>query len=198
MYSALRSHIEAIVSLTDSEFEEFVSILSLEKFKKDEFIIRQGDAVTKEYYVLEGCAQAYYASETGDRSVLQFAIEDWWISDFSAFYNNTPAVLNVRCIEDTVVLGLHRQHLEEFYERVPKFERFFRIKVTKAFLSLKNRIQSGLDKNSKERYLDFCQTYSNIERRVPNYQIASYLGIQPQSLSRIRKEIQTSGPDIST
>ena len=106
MYSPLRRHIEDIISLTDSEFEEFVSILSVEKFKKDEFIIREGDTVSKEYFVLEGCIQAYHTSEDGDRSVLQFAIEDWWISDFSAFYNNTKAVLNVRCIEDSLVLGL--------------------------------------------------------------------------------------------
>lgn len=191
MYPVLRRHIESIITLTDAEFDEFVSILSVEKFRKDDFIIRQGDLVTKEYYVLEGCIQAYHTSESGDRSVLQFAIEDWWISDFTAFYNETTASLNVRCIEDSVVLGLQKAHLEEFYNRVPKFERFFRIKVTRAFLSLKSRVLSGIDKSGKERYLDFCNTYPNIEKRVPNYQIASYLGIQPQSLSRIRKALHS-------
>jgi len=197
MYPALRRHIETIIPLTDSEFEEFVSILSVEKFRKDEFIIRQGDVVTKEYYVLEGCIQAYHSAESGARSVLQFAIEDWWISDFTAFYNETTASLNVKCIEDSVVLGLQKEHLEEFYKRVPKFERFFRIKVTRAFLSLKNRVLSGIDKSGKERYLDFCNTYPNIEKRVPNYQIASYLGIQPQSLSRIRKALHSQPDSVS-
>lgn len=193
MYPSLRNHIEELVNLTDAEYEEFVSILSVENLKKEDYLVKQGEFVTKEYYVLKGCIQAFHTSESGDRSVLQFAIEDWWISDFTAFYNGTKAQLNVVCVEDAQVLGLDKNHLEELYKRVPKFERFFRIKITRGFLSLKNRILDGLDKDSKQRYLDFCKTYPNIEKRVPNYQIASYLGIKPQSLSRIRKELsQTS------
>ena len=200
MYPTLYKHLTEIIDLTEAEYAEFVSILAVKKFRKDEFIIEQGEFVDTEYYVLKGCIQAFHTSESGDRSVLQFAIEDWWISDFTAFYNGAKAQLSVVCVEDALVLGLQKKHLEELFLRVPKFERFFRIKITRGFLSLKNRILDGLDKNSKQRYLDFCKTYPNIEKRVPNYQIASYLGIKPQSLSRIRKELSSikSVADLNT
>lgn len=189
MYTAIREHIEKIVPLTALEFEEFKSILSIHKLRKKETLIIPGNRVDTEFYVVKGCLKAYHTSENGDRSIVQFAIEDWWISDFKAFFNETTAKLTVECIEDSVVLGLKKAALEELYLRIPKFERFFRIKTTRAFISLTGRIQNALEKESSDLYIDFCKSYPNIEQRVPNYEIASYLGIKPESLSRIRKEI---------
>ncbi|MEH6657205.1 Crp/Fnr family transcriptional regulator [Leeuwenhoekiella marinoflava] len=189
MYESIRSHVEEIIEISDAEFEEFKSILAPQRLRKKEFLIQPASFVDTEYYVVKGCVEAFHTSEAGEQSVVQFAIEDWWISDFSAFFNETPARLSVCCLEDSLVLGLKKKNLEELYKRIPKFERFFRIKTTRAFISLTARIQSGLEKDSKQRYLDFCKTYSNIEKRVPNYRIASYLGIKPESLSRIRKEL---------
>ncbi|MGO4911417.1 Crp/Fnr family transcriptional regulator [Leeuwenhoekiella sp. W20_SRS_FM14] len=189
MYTAIREHIEKIVPLTALEFEEFKSILSIHKLRKKETLIIPGNRVDTEFYVVKGCLKAYHTSESGDRSIVQFAIEDWWISDFKAFFNETTAKLTVECIEDSVVLGLKKAALEELYIRIPKFERFFRIKTTRAFISLTGRIQNALEKESSDLYIDFCKSYPNIEQRVPNYEIASYLGIKPESLSRIRKEI---------
>ncbi|MFI8379536.1 Crp/Fnr family transcriptional regulator [Leeuwenhoekiella sp. NPDC079379] len=189
MYTAIRKHIEQIIPLTDIEFEEFKSILSIHKLRKKEALILPGNRVDTEFYVVKGCLKAYHTSENGDRSIVQFAIEDWWISDFKAFFNESTAKLTVECIEDSIVLGLKKVALEELYKRIPKFERFFRIKTTRAFISLTGRIQNALEKESSDLYIDFCKSYPNIEQRVPNYEIASYLGIKPESLSRIRKEI---------
>ena len=189
MYTAIRKHIEQIIKLTDAEFEEFISILSVHKLRKKECLILPGSLVDTEYYVVKGCLKSFHTSENGDKSIIQFAIEDWWISDFKAFFNDCPAILSVECIEDSTVLGLKKSNLEELYMRIPKFERFFRIKTTRAFISLTGRVQAALEKESSELYLDFCKSYPNIEQRVPNYEIASYLGIKPESLSRIRKEI---------
>ncbi|MEZ7495580.1 Crp/Fnr family transcriptional regulator [Leeuwenhoekiella aequorea] len=192
MYSSIRKHIDQIISITDQEFDEFKSILSLHQFRRKEALIIPGSRVDTEFYVVKGCIKAYHTSENGDRSIVQFAIEDWWISDFKAFFNNTTAKLTVECIEDSVVFGLKKENLEELYRRIPKFERFFRIKTTRAFISLTGRIQNALEKESADLYLDFCKSYPSIEQRVPNYEIASYLGIKPESLSRIRKEIASN------
>ena len=189
MYSEIRQHVEKIIPLEDEEFDEFKSILSPVAVKKKEKIIKPGMYLDTEYYVVQGCLKAYHTSETGDNSVVQFAIEDWWIADFNAFFNEVPAKLTIEAVEDSVLLGLKKSNLEELYSRIPKFERFFRIKTTNAYLSLTNRIQSGLEKDSRERYIEFCKTYPSIEQRVPNYHIASYLGIKPESLSRIRREL---------
>lgn len=189
MYAEILTHISKDIDLMKEEQEEFTSILFEKKVPKKEFLIKPGETVTAEYYVVSGCLKAYYLDEAGNKHILQFAVEDWWISDFEAFFKETPAQLYVETIEDSILLGIHKDALEVLYQRIPKFERFFRIKTTGAFVALRSRILSSLQKSGKERYLEFCETYPRIESRVPNYHIANYLGIQPESLSRIRKDL---------
>jgi len=189
MSADIIQHITREIELLDSEKEEFASILSEISLQKREFLIKPGQTVQNEYFVVEGCLRAYYLDEQGNKHIIQFAIEDWWISDFEAFFTNQPSRLYVEAIEDSKLLSLNRILLEELYRRIPKFERFFRLKTTSAFVSLRKRILSTLEKSNKERYLDFCETYPEIEKRVQNYHIANYLGMKPESLSRIRKEL---------
>ncbi len=186
-HSNILRHLKKVINLSENEQQEFVSILSEIKLNKKEFLIQPGELVDSEFYVVKGCLKAYYVDQNGDQHIIQFAIEDWWISDFEAFFNETPANLYVECIEDSILLGINRNSLDLLYQRIPQFERFFRIKTTNAFVSLRSRVLSTLQKSSKERYLEFCETYPKIEQRVANYQIANYLGIKPESLSRIRK-----------
>ena len=182
-------HISREIDFSEEEKNEFSSILSEVSLKKKEILIKPGQAVSTEYFVVEGCLKAYYLDKDGNKHIIQFAIDDWWISDFEAFFTDETSRLYVEAIEDSKLLGLDHNSLEVLYRRIPKFERFFRIKTTKAFVSLRRRILSTLEKTNKERYLDFCLAYPEIERRVQNYHIANYLGMKPESLSRIRKEL---------
>lgn len=188
-YRNILEHLKKVISLSEEEGQEFTSILEELKIPKKNFLIAPGDLVNSEYYVVSGCLEAYYLDESGDKHIIQFAVEDWWISDFEAFFNKIPAKLYVETIEDSVLFGINRDALEILYTRIPQFERFFRIKTTRAFVALRSRILSTLQKNGKERYLEFCESYPKIEQRVPNYHIANYLGLKPESLSRIRKEV---------
>lgn len=189
IYTNILNHLRKVISLTESEEQEFTSILEEVKISKKNFLIEPGDLVNSEYYVVSGCLEAYYLDESGDKHIIQFAVEDWWISDFEAFFNQVPAKLYLETIEDSTLLAINREALEILYTRIPQFERFFRIKTTSAFVSLRTRILSTLQKSGKERYLEFCEAYPKIEQRVPNYHIANYLGLKPESLSRIRKEV---------
>ncbi len=189
MYTKILQHVSSYIDLSHEEKEEFTGILIEKKISKKQFLIQPGDRVVEEFYVVKGCLKAYYLDEMSNKHILQFAIEDWWISDFEAFFNDLPAQLHIECLEDSVLLGIHKDSLDTLYERIPQFERFFRIKTTNAFVSLRSRILSSLQKNSKQRYIEFCEAYPNIEQRVANYHIANYLGIKPESLSRIRKEL---------
>ncbi|APG59824.1 Crp/Fnr family transcriptional regulator [Christiangramia salexigens] len=189
MYSRILEHISKDIQLSDAESEEFIGLLSELKLSKKEFLYKPGDNVDTEYYVEKGCLKAYYQDQAGEDHIIQFAIEDWWISDFEAFFNDKPAQLYVEAIEDSELVGIDKTSLTQLYKRIPKFERFFRIKTTNAFVALRGRILSSLQKTGKERYIEFCEAYPNIEKRVPNYQIANYLGLKPESLSRIRKEL---------
>lgn len=189
MYQQLDQQISNIIDLSKEELTEFHSILSQTKILRKQILIQPGDDVYHEYYVVKGCLKAYCIDQAGDQHIIQFAIEDWWISDFEAFFSNSPAQLYVEAVEDSLLLGIHRDSLKTLYQRIPKFERFFRIKTTGAFVALRGRILSTMQKTGTERYLDFCRQYPTIEKRVTNYHIANYLGIKPESLSRIRKEL---------
>lgn len=189
MYAEILKHISNDINLTSNEEEEFTGLLSVEKISKGKYLIEPGKLVTSEYYVVKGCLKAFYRDEAGEEHIIQFAVEDWWISDFEAFFSETSAKLHVEAIEDSVLLGLDKTALEILYKRVPKFERFFRIKTTNAFVALRARVLSTLQKTAKQRYLEFCETYPKIEKRIANYHIANYLGMKPESLSRIRKEL---------
>jgi len=189
MHEEILKHVTSQINLSKDEEREFLGILTEKNISKKDFLIEPGQKVDCEYYVVKGCLKAYYLDEQGGMHIIQFAVEDWWISDFEAFFANEPAQLYVEAIEDSVLLGIQKDTLETLYSRIPKFERFFRIKTTNAFVALRSRILSSLQKSNKERYLEFCQTYPEIEKRVPNYHIANYLGIKPESLSRLRKEL---------
>ncbi len=189
MYKEILLHLLKDIRLSAREQEEFVSILSEVRIPKKEFLICPGHVVSSEYYVVSGCLMAYYLDEKGARHILQFAVEDWWISDFEAFFDGTPAQLYVESLEDSVLLEIKKAALEELYHRIPQFERFFRIKITGAFVALRSRVLSSLQKSGRQRYLEFCEAYPEIEKRVPNSHIANYLGLKPESLSRIRKEL---------
>ncbi len=190
MYDQLKQHVSRVITLTEAEMAEFLSLFTETEIRKKKFLIQPGDRVTMEYYLVAGCLKAYYLDPMGEKHIIQFAIEDWWISDFESFFGEEPAQLHVEAIEDSVVLGIDKDVLETLYARIPKFERFFRIKTTAAFVAARKRILATLQKSVGERYIEFCDTYPNIEKRVANYHIANYLGIQPESLSRIRKNLE--------
>ena len=189
MRDQLENHVKAVISISDSELQEFTSLFQEVHIKKKDFLIEPGQLVEDEYYVVKGCLIAYYEDSFGEKHIIQFAIEDWWISDFEAFFGQETSKLYIQAIEDSHLLGIKKQVLETLYQRIPAFERFFRIKTTNSFVALRRRILSTLEKTASERYVDFCTNYPEIEKRVNNYNVANYLGIKPESLSRIRKQL---------
>lgn len=192
MNDAIIAHVEKYISLSKEETETFQSFLSVVEVPKRKKLVEPGSYIQNEYFVIKGCLKGYYLDDNGDKHIIQFAIENWWIGDFDAFYNQVPSKLHVEAIEDSTLLAITYDDLQQLFVSIPKFERYFRILVTGAFISLRGRILSTLQKSTKERYLDFCKTYPNIEQRVANYDIANYLGVSAQSLSRIRRYLVIS------
>ncbi|MGY8913782.1 MAG: Crp/Fnr family transcriptional regulator [Flavobacteriales bacterium] len=192
MNNAIIAHVEKYISLSKEEMEAFLSVLSVVEVPKRTKLVEPGSYIQNEYFVLKGCLKGYYLDDNGDKHIIQFAIENWWIGDFDAFYNHVPSKLHVEAIEDATLLAITYDDLQQVFESIPKFERYFRILVTGAFISLRGRILSTLQKSTKERYLEFCRTYPNIEQRVANYDIANYLGVSAESLSRIRRHLVIS------
>ncbi|WP_271782384.1 Crp/Fnr family transcriptional regulator [Aquimarina algiphila] len=159
---------------------------------KGEIVLKAGERVTDQYYVYDGCLRTFFIDKAGKEHTIQFAIQDWWISDYIAFFIGEKAVLNIECIQNAILYKISKKNIEKTYDRIPKVERFFRKKMEKSFASFQKRILANLAQSAKERYVNFISTYPNIEQHIKNYHIASYLGITTESLSRIRKELTTS------
>ena len=182
----LINKIKKSISLSIQAEEYIYSISKEKKVSKGEILIREGQTVNKTFFVSQGSLRSFCIDKEGKEHTLQFAIQDWWISDFMAIYNNEPASLTVECITDATVIEFNAQKLYEIYLQFPEFEAFQRKNLERHVVSLHKRILNQLQLTALERYNLFLEQYPNIEQHVPNYHIASYLGITQQSLSRLR------------
>jgi CRP-like cAMP-binding protein len=184
----LINKIKNSISLSE-EAEKYIYSISEEKsFSKGEVLIQEGQTVNKTFFVIHGSLRSFCVDKEGKEHTLQFAIQDWWISDFIAMYNHEPASLTVECITDATVIEFNAQKLTQIYLQFPEFELFQRKTLERHVVSLHKRILNQLQLTALERYNVFIEHYPNIEQHVPNYHIASYLGITQQSLSRVRAE----------
>ncbi|WP_420572774.1 Crp/Fnr family transcriptional regulator [Kordia sp.] len=158
-------------------------------FVKGDIILQANEKVDYQFFVADGCLRTYLIAPSGKEHTIQFAIKDWWISDYIGYFTNTKATLYIECIAAATLYKISRDSVEEIFDKIPKTERFIRRKLERSFVSFQKRILANLSQTAKERYLSFTHDYPNIEQYVKNYHIASYLGITTESLSRIRKEI---------
>jgi CRP-like cAMP-binding protein len=186
MYDIILKNISRFITLTPEEEQYFISLLKIKKLKKKQFLLQEGDINRYDYFVNKGCLRTYTIDEKGQEHIVQFSIEDWWTGDMYSFLTQTPAKYTIDALEDSELLCLERNALEDLYVKVPKFEKFFRLLLQNAFISLQERVIANLSKTADERYCTFIDKYPLMEKRLPLKQIASYLGITPESLSRIR------------
>lgn len=185
MQETLREHIEKIIPLTDDEYAFVRSHFTTKKFKKHQFLIQEGEAVKHCYFILSGLLKLVYADESGKEHIVSFAMEDWWESDYYAFYTQTKASLSLECVEDTVVLCLSYEDYRKLCDGLQKMERFFLHKSNFGFLALQRRIISLLTAGTKERYEQLLQQYPSLFQRVPKSLLAAYLGVSRETLSRL-------------
>ena len=189
MFDKILKYVSRYISLTEEETAYFVSLLKVRLLRKRQYLLQAGDISKNEYFVNSGCLRAYTIDDKGMEHVVQFAIEDWWINDMYSFLTQTPATIFLEAMEDTEVVMIERNAYEELMRNVPKFERMFRIILQNAFIAQQRRIIEDMSLPAHERYLLFQQRYPQFEQRLPQHQVASYLGITPESLSRIRRQL---------
>jgi CRP-like cAMP-binding protein len=189
MFSLLRAHIEKRVHLTDEEFSIITKYFVPKSLKKHQFLLNEGDVCKNLGFVNSGCLREYTIDSKGTEHIIQFAIEDWWVSDLHSFLSGLPATYNIDALQDSEVLLLEKSAREKLLDNCPKMERFFRLLIEANQVATHQRIADSLGASAEERYLKFIKTYPKLFEQVPQNQIASYLGITPQSLSRIRKEL---------
>ena len=181
-------YINRTVTLTDEEAELFSSGFKEVKVKKRQFIVQPNFVAKHRNFVLKGAFRAYVVDDKGQDSTIAFAIEDWWITDYNAYILQQPATMFVVALEDSIILQMDHQTEEELKKSNHKFETFFRIRAERTAAFMQQRIISNLTLTAEERYEKFIQKYPLIVQRVPQYALASYLGITTEFLSRIRNK----------
>lgn len=177
------------VNLNDADAQIVSAKLKKINVPKGKVILSAGQFVPYQYYVLSGCLRTYYLDNSGKEHTIQFAVNDWWISDYTAFFTGGRSILYIECIQEAVICQISKESMENLYKTVPLIETFFRVKMERFFASFQKRILSDLAMSAKDKYVKFLETYPQIEQTIKNYHLASYLGITTESLSRIRKEL---------
>ena len=182
-------YLKNFVDLTPNEESFLLSKIYYRKYLKNQYITQQGDIAKTVSFVLSGCVKTFLLNTSGQEHIVVLAIEDWWTSDIGSFLYQKPAEFNVKCIEDSEVLQIKFEDLEELYSTVPAFETFWRKIMEKAYVNSQKRILTNLTLTAKERYLLFKNNYPNIEKRIPQYLVASFLGITREFLSKIKSQL---------
>ncbi len=189
MFEAIDRYVAHCTTLSPSDMEYFHSILQPFTVSKKSWLLREGELSTHEAYVVKGCLRKYCIDEDGSEIILQFAVEDWWVGDIAGLASQSPSRVYIQALEDSELLLIHRDDKERLFERVPAFERMFRLMIQRSYVVLQDRFVATLAAPADERYLHFLEKYPDIVQRVPQHYIASYLGITPEFLSRIRARL---------
>lgn len=185
MSIALRHHLEKTITLTDSEFACILSHFTSRKLRKHQFLVQEEDTVVNDYWVVKGLLKAYHTDEAGKIHILQFAMEDWWISDYQAYMNHTPATIAIDCIEEAELLVLSSANKEKLCNEFHSIANFFRKKSNAGYVALQQRILLLLKKKPQERYNCLLALSPLLLQRLPKTLLAAYLGISREALSRL-------------
>lgn len=181
-----------ILPLDEEEKSIVEKVFKERKVKRRQFILQEGDVCKYNTFVVEGCFKMYMVDPNGKEHNLQFAIENWWIGDIGSFHSEEPSRLYIEAIENSVILQIKKEDQWKLFVDYPKFNRIFRVLAENAMVSLQNRILQNISSTAEERYLEFLKKNPQLFNRISNVQIASYLGVTPEFLSTIRKNISKS------
>lgn len=184
----LKASIAQFIALTEEEFDYFYQELDFRELKRKELLLRIGNVCKEAYFVASGLIR-YFHSIDGDEVTGQFFFEGSWYSDYESFLIGTPSDQNIQALEPSEIAILSKVQLQKLFLEIPKFERFGRLMAENAFIGLRKRTEAYAHLSAEERYLRLIDERPKVIQRVPQHYIASYLGIKPQSLSRIRKRL---------
>ena len=176
------------ISISDEIENKLKAIIIEKKLVKGEIVLSDNSIKKEHIFVASGCLRSFYKTEDGKEHTIQFAIKNWWISDYMTLYTDNKSVVSIESLTHSKILIIENEKVEKFYKEHPRFEVFQRKNFEKRIATLQKRILSLLTLSASEKYSQFINDYDAFEKVIPNYQIASFLGITPESLSRTRKE----------
>jgi CRP-like cAMP-binding protein len=191
MYEVFTRSLREKVEFTDVEIATIQTFLQPKKLRKKQYLLQEGDVCKFVAFVEKGMLRSYTIDEKGNENIVQFALEGWTISDLYSFLTAEPATYAIDALEDTELVLISKTAHEELLRTVPHYETYIRLQITHAYIALQRRISSVISQTVEERYTAFTKLYPNIVQRVPQHMIASYMGLTPETLSRVRKKISS-------
>ncbi|MNQ45827.1 DNA-binding transcriptional dual regulator Crp [compost metagenome] len=193
MFQQIHDYLSRSARLSKEEVKIFEKHLELRKIPKKTILLSAGEICNFEAYINKGCIREYFVDRNGIELTLQFAMEDWWVSDITSFEDQVPSDMYIETLEDCELLVLTRQAKENLINEVPQLERMFRLMIQRHLSKLQKRLFRTVSSTAMEQYVEFITRYPTISQRVSQQYIASYLGITPEFLSRLRAKNLKSG-----
>jgi len=185
----LLDYFDRLLPLNKEEQELVIRKFHSRLFRKRQYVLQEGNVCTQFYFVIRGCLRMYKIDDKGNTHILQFAAENYWINDLGSFHSTKPSALNIDALEDTWVLQISRDDLITLYTEAPIFHRIFRVLIENSFVRLQERLLQNISSTAEERYQSFLENYPHLINHLSQVQIASYLGITPEFLSRLRNKL---------
>lgn len=189
MFEEIDRSIAKYIKLNEEELAFFHSLLRHRKVPRKTFLLQEGEVCDFEAYIIKGCIRTYYLDKEGVETILLFAVEEWWASDITSFTERKPANVFIETLEECELLTIDYASKSRLFEKVPAFERMFRLLVQRSLSVLQQRFYSSISETAEERYLQFLEKYPLVAQRVPQHQIARYIGVSPEFLSKVRSTL---------
>lgn len=190
----LLAYFDRLIPLNKEEKEFLKEKFHSRLFRKRQYVLQEGNVCTQFYFIVRGCLRMYKIDEKGSTYILQFATENNWINDLGSFHGVKTSALNIDALEDTVVLQITRDELISLYTQAPKFNLIFRVLVENAFIRLQERLLQNISSTAEDRYQSFLEVYPHLTNRLSQVQIAAFLGITPEFLSKLRAKRSKQKP----
>jgi CRP-like cAMP-binding protein len=178
------------ITLTDEEQSYFFSLLKEKQFKNKQYITKEGDVCKHISFINKGCCRIYNIDKNGFEHILSFASQDYWVGDLYSIITQKPGMLFIQAMEEMEILQIAKNDLDSLFLKIPKFERMFRILTENAYVVTQNRVMEGMGLTANERYAIFNKKYASIKDKLPQKQIALYLGVTPEFFSRMKKKTE--------
>ena len=186
--TVLINYLKNVITLSEQEELQLSSKVQARSYLKGQYILQQGDNCGFLNFIAHGATKTFHIDHEGNEHIFRFAIENWWATDLPSFIDQSISSTNIQCLENTHVLQISKQNLEDLYQQIPQLEHFFRLLFQRVSITLEKRIIGNLSLSALDRYLLFKEEFKEFEQRIPQYMIASYLGISKQYLSEIRNQ----------
>lgn len=188
-YATLLQYISSRIDISDSDTDIIKQNFHLKEIKKKEYFLKEGEVRFNQAFIISGCFRVFYRDQKSAEHVLYFGFKEWWIGDIAALQTDQPSKFNVQALEDSWILEFSNEDVDNLLSKVSKFEHLFRVMTQRKLSLLQNRFLMTISASAEERYLDLIKKQPRIEQLIPQKQIASYLGIMPESLSRMKKQL---------